>query len=64
MAKKPKMIKCEKCGLEYPESVLSEEHTDAAFICRDCRGAIGSDPRMAETLWSLQKEQKAKPHDW
>ena len=59
MAKKPKMIKCEKCELEYPESVLSEEHADAAFICRDCRGAIGPDPRMADALWSLQKEQKS-----
>ena len=64
MVKKPKMIKCEKCGLEYPESVMSEEHKDAAFLCRDCLGTIGSDPIIAETLMSLQKEEKAKPHDW
>jgi peptide subunit release factor 1 (eRF1) len=64
MVKKPRAIKCEKCGLEFPESVMSGEHKDKAFICRDCLSAMGSDPRIAETVWSLQKEQKAKPHDW
>jgi NAD-dependent SIR2 family protein deacetylase len=64
MAKKPRTVKCEKCGLEFPESEMSEEHKNKAFICDNCLNMMGGDPRMADTLWSLQKEQKAKPHDW
>jgi NAD-dependent SIR2 family protein deacetylase len=64
MANKLRTVKCEKCGLEFPESEMSEEHKNKAFICVNCLNMVGGDPRIADTLWSLQKEQKAKPHDW
>jgi NAD-dependent SIR2 family protein deacetylase len=70
MANKLKSVKCEKCGLEFPESTMSENHKDKAFIwkdkllCEDCLVMMGGDPRTVETLWSFQKEDKAKPHDW
>ena len=71
MAKKPKAVKCEKCDLEFPESELSEEHKNKAFIwdgkilCKDCLVMMGGDPSTASTLWDFQSNQnKAKPHDW
>ncbi len=50
MEKKYSGVKCEKCGLEFPESELSEEHKDRAFIwkdrvyCNDCLIMMGVDP--------------------
>ncbi len=71
MAKKPKSVKCEKCGLEFPGSQLSEEHKDKAFVwkdkilCEDCLVMMGGDPGTAPDWWSFQKDKdKAKPHDW
>lgn len=70
MAKKPKAVKCEKCNLEFPESELSEEHKNRAFVwkdkilCEECLVMMGGDIGSATDFWSFQKEQKAKPHDW
>lgn len=71
MAKKPKSVKCEKCNLEFPESVLSEEHKNKAFVwkdkilCEDCLVMMGGDPSTTTDWWSFQKDKnKAKPHDW
>ncbi len=71
MAKKPKATKCEKCDLEFPESELSEEHKNKAFVwdgkilCKDCLIMGGGDPNTAVTWWDFQKNrEKAKPHDW
>lgn len=71
MAKKPKPVKCEKCNLEFPESTLSEEHKNKAFVwkdkilCEDCLVMMGGDPGSATDWWAFQKDQnKAKPHDW
>ncbi len=70
MAKKNQPIKCAKCGLEFPDSVLSEEHKDKAFIwddtvlCKDCLVMMGAPANTASTLWDFQKQKKAKPHDW
>ncbi len=69
MAKKPKAMKCEKCSIEFPESEISEEHKDRAFVwddqllCKDCLIMMGGDPSMAQDLWSFNKSQKFKPHD-
>ena len=71
MAKKPKAVKCEKCNLEFPQSEMSEEHKNKAFVwngkilCADCLVMMGGTPGSAQPLWSFQKDQnKAKPHDW
>ena len=70
MVKKPRTVKCEKCDLEFPESELSEEHKNKAFIwqgkvlCEDCLVRLGGDPTVAPE-WLFQKDpNKAKPHDW
>jgi hypothetical protein len=70
MAKKNQPIKCAKCNLEFPDSVLSEEHKNKAFVwddivlCKDCLVMMGGNPATASTLWGTQKQTKAKPHDW
>ena len=71
MAKKKGTIKCAKCNLEFPDSVLSEEHKDKAFVwdnsvlCKDCLVMMGGNPNTISTLWDFQnKPEKAKPHDW
>jgi len=71
MAKKPKAIKCEKCGLEFTDSELSEEHKNKGFIykdkllCEDCLIMIGGDPRTTQTLWGFRNDQnKTQRHDW
>ncbi len=64
-------MKCEKCGLEFPETELSEEHKNKAFvwkdkiICEDCLIMLGGNPATEMSWWTFQKDpQKAKPHDW
>jgi len=71
MTKKNEPIKCEKCGLEFPDSVLSEEHKNKAFIwddkilCKDCLILAGGNPVVANNLWDYNyNEEKAKHHDW
>ena len=71
MAKKVKGAKCAKCNLEFPESEISEEHKNKAFmwddqiLCKDCLVMMGGDPSVAQDWWSFQKDtNKAKPHDW
>lgn len=64
-------LKCTKCDLEFPESELSEEHKNKAFIfddkilCKDCLVMMGGDPNVAQAYSSYRHSQeKAKPHDW
>ncbi len=74
MAKKPKKqsaVKCEKCNLEFPESELSEEHKNKAFVfddkilCKECLIMMGGDPGSATNYWDFHHDpNKAKPHDW
>jgi len=71
MAKKAKVVKCEKCNLEFPESAMSEEHKNKAFVwngkilCEDCLIMMGGTPGITSSLWDFSKDQdKAKPHDW
>jgi hypothetical protein len=70
MAKKPRVVKCEKCDLEFPESELSEEHKNKAFIwkgkvlCENCLIRLGGDPTVVPE-WLFQKDpNKSKTHDW
>ena len=71
MIEKPESVKCEKCGLEFPGSELSEKHKNRAFVwknqtlCGDCLFLVGGDPNVARELWSFQSgPDSAKPHDW
>ena len=70
MAKKNQPIKCAKCGLEFPDSVLSEEHKNEAFVsdeailCKDCLIMAGGSPITGETYFDFHKQKKANPHDW
>ena len=71
MEKEIRSLKCDKCGLEFPESELSEEHKDRAFVwdsellCKDCLMMMGGDPLTAHTWWDQQHDvNKAKKHDW
>jgi len=70
MIKKNQPIKCAKCDLEFPDSVLSEKHKDEAFVtddailCKNCLVMMGGDPMTASTLWDFQKQKKTKQHDW
>lgn len=54
MAKAEKAVSCSKCGLEFPKSMLSEEHQHRLFVwenkvlCKDCLMMMGVDPGQAE----------------
>lgn len=68
---KLKAIKCDKCGIEFPGSELSQEHKNRAFIwknqtlCEDCLVLTGGDPNVARELWSFPSgPDAAKSHDW
>lgn len=69
--KKYKDVRCAKCNLEFPESVMSEDHKNKAFIwegkvlCPDCLMMQGGNPGTATTWWDFEKDPShAKPHDW
>ena len=68
--KKQVSVKCTKCGLEFPESTLSEAQDKAFYIwddkilCKDCFVMSGGIPGSAQ-VWEFPNESnKAKPHDW
>ena len=50
MAKKNEPIKCAKCNLEFPDTVLSEKRKNKAFVrdhtvlCKDCLVMLGASP--------------------
>jgi Pyruvate/2-oxoacid:ferredoxin oxidoreductase delta subunit len=69
--KKLESVKCEKCGLEFPESTMSEEHKNKAFVwddkilCEGCLVMMGGYPGTAQVWEPLHNDQnKAKQHDW
>jgi len=70
MAKKNQLIKCAKCGQEFPNDVLSEAHKDEAFVsdeailCKDCLIMAGGNPFTGQTYLEFQKQKKTKQHDW
>jgi hypothetical protein len=74
MVKKAKLgkgAKCEKCNLEFPDSIASEDHKNKAFVwegkilCEDCLVMQGGNAANAVSLADFEKNQdKAKPHDW
>jgi hypothetical protein len=69
MAKKAKQpIKCTQCDLEFPDSVLSEEHKNKAFVwqgkvmCEDCLYKMGINQSDAMTYGAfLNSQQPKKP---
>ena len=71
MVKKAKVVKCSKCGHEFTEEELFDEHADRAFVegnkilCKDCLVMMGGNTAVAKTYLTYQNNQgTAKPHDW
>ena len=71
MVKKSKVIKCAKCGHEFTEEELFDEHADKAYLqgdkilCKDCLVMMGGNTKVAQTYLVNQNSQgTTKPHDW
>jgi Pyruvate/2-oxoacid:ferredoxin oxidoreductase delta subunit len=69
--KKLESVKCKKCGLEFPESTMSEEHKNRPYVwddeilCKDCLVMMGGYPGTAHVWEPLHNDQnKANQHDW
>lgn len=69
--KKLESVKCKKCGLEFPESTIFEEHKNRPYVwddeilCKDCLVMSGGNPVTAQFWEPLHNNQdKAKQHDW
>jgi hypothetical protein len=60
MAKKEKAVSCSKCGLEFPDSMLSTKHQHKLFVwdnkilCKDCLLMMGGDLGQAESWVKYQ----------
>jgi len=69
--KKYQSVRCEKCGVEFPDAVTSSEHLHVPFVwddkilCKDCPVMSGGNPANAP-IWEPfhHDAEKAKPHDW
>ena len=75
MAKRAKKItqpiKCSQCDLEFPQSVLSEEHKNKAFLwkgnwmCADCLLKMGVSQEDAMTYAAfIDSQQPQKPQNY
>ncbi len=69
--KKYDNVRCQKCGLEFPDDVSSPEHQNIPFVwddkilCKDCLVMSGGNPANARIWESFHRDdEKAKPHDW
>jgi len=69
MAEKNKPIKCSKCGHEFNEEELFDEHMayvhNSRILCKDCLVTLGDNMETAKTYLEYQNDQRTtKPHDW
>lgn len=69
MARKQKAIACAKCGVEFPNSMLSKEHQHKLFVwdekvmCKDCLLMMGVDLNQAESWVEYQSGHIDKKPD-
>lgn len=61
-------IKCAQCDLEFPQSILSDKHKNAAFLwkgkwmCEECLLKMGVNPEEAMTYAAfIDSQQPQKP---
>ena len=69
--KKYHSVRCEKCGVEFPDAATLLEHQNVLFVwddkilCKDCLVMSGGNPANAQIRESfLNDDSKSKPHDW
>jgi hypothetical protein len=68
--KKYHSMRCEKCGVEFPDAATLLEHQNVLFVwddkilCKDCLVMSGGNPANAQIRESFHNDDsKSKPHD-